>query len=335
MSISLQILGKPGRDNALLALIDSGQSQKRLLFDCGDGCLSELPIGEILGIDHLFFSHCHMDHIGGFDAFFRCTFGRKSRPNVIWGPGGTSRIMQHRFQGFLWNLHTKMSGNWIVRDVMPGKIMSTRYELAEAFETAHHEGSKDFNQMILDEPEFTISAFIMNHNTDTLAFYVEEKQKVNVERSAISKLGLKPGPWLQAVKDLSVEKADVEVAGRIFRLDELRNEILTITGGETFAYLTDFILDENTIEELATKLAGCKKIVCEAQYKHADLVLAQKNYHMTVKYSAMLAKAIDAEELILFHISSRYNKADWADMLKEARNIFPNTRFPEGWIPST
>lgn len=334
MSISLQILGKPGRDNALLALIDSGQSQKRLLFDCGEGCLSELAVGEILGIDHLFFSHCHMDHISGFDAFFRCTFGRKSRPNVIWGPGGTSRIMQHRFQGFLWNLHTEMSGSWIVRDVLPGKIISTRYELAEAFETAYDEGITAFNQEILDEPEFTVSAFIMNHNTETLAFYVKEKQKVNVERNAVIQLGLKPGPWLQEVKDLTVEKSEVEVAGRTLRLDELRNEILTITGGDTIAYLTDFLLDEDTIEALAEKLAGCKKIVCEAQYKHVDLDLAQKNYHMTVKYSAMLAKAIGAEELILFHISSRYNKEDWGDMLKEARDIFPNARFPEGWIPT-
>lgn len=110
MSISFRILGKAGRDNALFVQVDSGQAVERLLFDCGDGCVSELPFADIQAIDHLFFSHLHMDHVGGFDSFFRCTFNRETKPNRIWGPPDTARILQHRFQGFLWNLHGEMSG---------------------------------------------------------------------------------------------------------------------------------------------------------------------------------------------------------------------------------
>ena len=62
------------------------------------------PFGEIQTIDHLFFSHLHMDHIGGFDTFFRCTFNRTAKENHIGGPPQTSTILHHRFQGFLWNL---------------------------------------------------------------------------------------------------------------------------------------------------------------------------------------------------------------------------------------
>ena len=80
MSLSFQVLGQAGRDNALLVRIDSGQAVSRLLFDCGDGCLGELPFGDIQLIDHLCFSHLHMDHVGGFDTFFRCTFNRTTRP---------------------------------------------------------------------------------------------------------------------------------------------------------------------------------------------------------------------------------------------------------------
>src|SRR5262249_29916747 len=106
MSLSFQVLGGAGRDNALLVRVDSGQAVSRLLFDCGDGCLWDLPFGEVQTIDHLLFSHLHMDHVGGFDTFFRCTYNRTAKPNPVWGPPCTGAILRHRFQGFLWNLHT-------------------------------------------------------------------------------------------------------------------------------------------------------------------------------------------------------------------------------------
>ena len=86
MSLSFQVLGRAGRDNALLVTVDAGQSVSKLLFDCGDGGLWQLPFGEIQTIDHLCFSHLHMDHVTGFDAFFRCIYGRTDRPNHAWGP---------------------------------------------------------------------------------------------------------------------------------------------------------------------------------------------------------------------------------------------------------
>src|SRR5437763_14918027 len=104
MSLSFQVLGDAGRDNALLVLIDGGRSVSRLLFDCGEGCLDQAPFADTLAIDHLFFSHLHMDHVAGFDSFFRRTYNRTDRPNHVWGPPGTADILHHRFRGFLWNL---------------------------------------------------------------------------------------------------------------------------------------------------------------------------------------------------------------------------------------
>jgi ribonuclease Z len=76
MSLDYRVLGAPGRDNALHVRIDSGQRIERLLFDCGEGCLPELAHADVLAMDHLFFSHLHMDHVAGFDHFFRRTFDR-------------------------------------------------------------------------------------------------------------------------------------------------------------------------------------------------------------------------------------------------------------------
>lgn len=155
MSITFRVLGQAGRDNALLVQIDSGQSVERLLFDCGEGCLSELPFGEVLAIDY--------------------------------------------------------------------------------------------------------------------------------------------------------------------------------TRGESLAYLTDFLLDEPAIELLVDFLHGTGTIICEGQYRHADLELARKNFHMTTVLSATLARQAQVRELVLFHVSDRYVRADWVEMLREAREVFSNTRFPLQW----
>ena len=65
MPLSFQVLGQPGRDNALFVRIDTGQSVTRLLFDCGRGATLRLvqagvPIGTI---SRVFLTHLHSDHV--------------------------------------------------------------------------------------------------------------------------------------------------------------------------------------------------------------------------------------------------------------------------------
>lgn len=90
MSIEAQVLGGAERDNALYVRINTGQTRYRLLLDCGEGCAAELPVTELLQIDHVF-SYLHMDHIAGFDTLFRATWNR-SVLHVVWGPPETARL---------------------------------------------------------------------------------------------------------------------------------------------------------------------------------------------------------------------------------------------------
>ena len=112
---------------------------------------------------------------------------------------------------------------------------------------------------------------------------------------------------------------------------ELQKALIVETPGESLAYLTDFLLDEPAIERLSCALHGCETIICEGQYRHSDLELARKNFHMTTVLSAALAKRAGVRELVLFHLSDRYQPEDWVEMLREARQIFPNTRYPAQW----
>ena len=330
MSITFEVLGSPGRDNAMLVRVDSGQSTSRLLFDCGDGCLNSVPYAEILAVDHLFLSHLHMDHVGGFDYFFRCLFNRENKPNHIWGPPGTADIIHHRFQGFLWNLHSEMAGTWRVHDVARTEVTTSRFELHEAFVTKHDEGRLAINSQLVDLGMCTVESHVMNHGTPSLAYVVREGTRSNVDTRRLAELGLRPGPWLKQLKDNSGDSA-VVIDGVPHSVIDLRKSLVTETPGDSIAYLTDFILDEAAIAYLAGVLKSCGTVVCEAQYRNSDRALASKNFHMTTGPVAELARRSGINRLVLFHLSDRYTKAEWIDMIAESREIFPNTCFPEAW----
>jgi ribonuclease Z len=329
MSLTHRILGTPGRDNALFVAVDSGQAVERLLFDCGEGCLSELEFGEVLAIDGVFFSHLHMDHVAGFDGFFRANYRRDTQPNRIWGPPDTARIMQHRFQGYLWNLHGEMSASWQVAEIHPAEIRTTRFELSEAFAVAHTGETRSYERTITGGEGYRVEAFTMDHRTPTIAYVVRENPRRNIDMAKLAGLGLRPGPWLKALRD--TDAPTVTIDGTARAADELRRQLIVETPGDSIAYLTDFLLDEPATERLAEALRGCRVLVCEAQYRHADLELARKNYHMTTRLTATLAARAGVEQLILFHLSDRYQPPDWRAMLDEAREIFPNTSFPPSW----
>lgn len=331
MSISFQVLGEPGGDNALLLQIDSGQSLERLLFDCGEGCLATVPFADVQAIDHVFFSHFHMDHVSGFDSLFRCVYGREAKPNWIWGPPGSSRILHHRFQGFTWNLHEGMNATWRIGEIHADHVTVTRFELHEAFTVAHAEAPRAYDGVLCDGAGFRVEAMTMDHRTPSMAYIVREKPRQNIDTSRLASLGLRPGPWLKQVKDATDGGSTVVVDGATRTVDEMRRLLLVETPGDSVAYLTDFLLDDAAIDRLADALRGCRTLVCEGQYRHADWELAQRHYHMTTVRSAMLAARAQAAELVLLHLSDRYQRHEWIDMLGEAREVFAHTSYPSSW----
>ena len=261
MMLSFQLFGEAGRDNALLVKIDSGQAVSRLLFDCGESCLAVLPFAEVREIDHLLFSHLHMDHVAGFDAFFRSTFDRTDRPNHVWGPPHTAQILHHRFRGFLWNLVGGRQASWQVHDLHPGRIETHRFELAEAFARAHDGEERSWDCSILEGPGHTVEALLMDHGTPSAAYVVRERPRINVDPARLATLGLRPGPWLRRVRGPRADDTEtIDVGGSPRRVRELQESLVTVTPGDSVAYLTDFLLDTEALK-------GVGSVVCESQYR--------------------------------------------------------------------
>lgn len=329
MSLEYHILGAAGRDNALLVYVHGGDALGRVLFDCGDGCLSGLPFAEISRIDALFFSHLHMDHIGGFDAFFRCTYDRTLRPNRVWGPPGSAKILQHRFQGFLWNLADAKQATWEVAEVHPDRVTRTRFRLGEQFRTAHPAADAP-RAPLLDTPHYTVEAIALDHLTVSLGYVIRERPRRNIDVTRLAARGLKPGPWLRTVKE-APDETRIDVDGIAATAGELRALLLVEQPGEAVAYLTDFRLDADTLDRLVPLLRGCKALVCECAYRAADAELAARNAHLTAPQAAEIAATAGVGTLVLIHLSDRYPPEEWPAILDEARAIFPNTVFPRDW----
>ncbi len=336
MALQFRVLGGPGRDNALFVRVDGGTSLRRLLFDCGEGCLSSVRTYEVQAIDHLFFSHLHVDHVAGFDSFFRVNYQRESGPVHVWGPPGSAEILHHRFRGFVWNLFAELKSEWIVHEIHGEEVRSARFFAREGFESAHDAGSVRSDGAVLREETFQVYAVALDHGIPSLGYVIREPVRRNIDLSRLAALGLDPGPWLKYLKEPAPDAPGrIEGAGGSYELEELRARLVVESQGDSLAYLTDFRYDSGAETKLAAALRGCRTIVCEGQYREADRELAERNWHLTVVDAARIAQRAGAERLILFHVSGRYSERDRERMLAEARSVFERTEFPPEWVPES
>lgn len=335
MSIEVQPLGNPGEDNAALFRVNSGNSIELLLFDCGERCLDAVSVSDIQSIDHVFFSHYHMDHVCGFDTFFRHNYNRREKPVMIWGPPGSIDLIHHRMRGFSWNLHQRQPGEWIVNEIGKNEIRRARFYTRQAFRKGRLETIGLSGPGFLDLDHYSVSAFFLNHGSiPSIGYRVDEPDRENVDPGKLEALGVRPGPWVREIKEWDSTREDsIEIEGEVYSIASLRNDLLVNQPGESAAYLTDFVLkpDSGEWNEVTTWLNGVTTLLCEAQYRESDRELAEANAHMTTLRVAKLAADSGAGQLIMQHVSRRYERHQWNELLDEAREQFSRTRFPDFW----
>ena len=332
MSLDFTVLGKPGRDNALFIRVEPGTELKRFLFDCGEGTLNKLKHSEIRNIDALFLSHLHIDHIAGFDYLFRRIYDRNKQPFRIFGPAGSTEIIHHRLRGFKWNLRSELEGSIIVNEILGSRICSSKFFASEGFSKKHFLKEEEFKNVIYEDENISVSASELNHKIISMGYSLREKDTLNIRKSKLTELGIKGGAWLEKVKDLNISgDSFIKIGNKSYKLEKLRSMLLVRTPGEKISYLTDFIFDEKSVKAAKLVAKDSDYLVCESQYLALDEELAKKNYHLYSKQAAEIAKLAEVKKLILFHVSDRYNKKELTNILEEAKGVFKETFYPEGW----
>lgn len=73
-----------------------------ILVDAGTG-VGELSIAELAGIDHVFLTHCHLDHIATLPMMIDTVADRRSRPLTVYGTAAVlESLRKHIFNWEIW-----------------------------------------------------------------------------------------------------------------------------------------------------------------------------------------------------------------------------------------
>lgn len=129
----------------------------RLLFDCGRGATLRLAqVGVPLGsVSRLFLTHLHSDHVIQIADLLLTGWvgGGRKVPLEVWGPEGTSDMMDHLQRAFAFDIHMRRD----VDEKAPG----------DGIKVVSH----DIRQgVVFDQLGVKVTAFLVDHSPVTPAF---------------------------------------------------------------------------------------------------------------------------------------------------------------------
>jgi ribonuclease Z len=169
--------------------------------------------------------------------------------------------------------------------------------------------------VIFEDHQFIVTAGKLEHGIPCFGYRIMEKDvKGALEVDKLKKLGISPGPIYQKIK----------AGEEILLTDGTKINGADFVGpdktGRKLAILGDTRFNAKAIE-LAVDV---DLLVHEATFGKEDEAIAYDYFHSTTIGAARVAKEAKSKELILTHISSRYQGNDKNSLLEEAQEVFPN-----------
>ncbi|MBO9129754.1 ribonuclease Z [Bacillus sp. 165] len=263
------------------------------MFDCGEATQHQILYTSIKPrrLEKIFITHLHGDHIFGLPGLLGSrSFQGGVTSLTVYGPKGIRDFIE---------VSLSVSKTHI------------KYELViEEIE----EG------IVFEDDMFRVEAARLVHGVESFGYRIVEKDIAGpllVEK--LHKVGVKPGPifkQLKAGETVTLEDGRI-IHGKEFIGSPQKGRILAVLGDTRYCKAAVSLAEQADV------------LVHEATFAAEDEVQAYDYYHSTTHQAAKVAKQAEAKQLILTHISSRYQGADSEALLKEAREIFPNTYIAE------
>lgn len=316
MSLDLIILGSsaatPTRERNLSSIAIRYRSHI-ILFDCGEDfqrrfAEAGLKFNKPLLI---FISHFHGDHILGLPGFlFRLSLNDRTAPLTVFGP-------QNLFL-YLYT-HKKILGLKANYPIVIVEINSSLNEITE-FEGLESEIPKRKlkikDNMIFDSKYFSVKFTLVDHSIITFAYAFIEKPrlgKFNPEK--VRELGIPESNLWRKLHEGEI----IEFNGK--KIDPNKEGIV---GPKKPGRKITFSGDLSPTKSLIDLGNNSDILIHEATFAEKLAEIAKEKKHSTSVDAAMDAKEMKAKQLILTHISTRYQE-DALGLLEEAKEIFPNT----------
>jgi len=301
--------------------IDIVDRKRGILFDCG---LNNFSHASLRKVSDLFISHTHIDHFIGFDTLLRLNLA-EAKTLHVYGPPGIQQNVSGKLQGYTWNICQNLQLIIVVHEALSESIVSTELKSYRGFEATHTK-ERPKSDLLLDTGEFSVRYIQLNHKTPSFGYSFIEVDSFNVQKDVLQTLGLDPGPWVAALKKQAhhPEEKDtiLQVGETTYTIGYLSQELLIRKKGTKITYLTDFILDEEYLDDIIRFAWESDMLFCEAAFSERDREKARRTYHLTAKEAGILARLAQVKQLVLFHFSRRYQ--DYSPLIKEAKTEFPH-----------
>ncbi|MEM3608816.1 MAG: ribonuclease Z [Candidatus Bathyarchaeia archaeon] len=292
MSLRVIFLGTAGSvpttKRSLPAILIQRKGEQ-IMFDCGEGVQRQM-IKAKAGFHKkmkIFITHMHGDHVLGLPGLIQtmALLDREKRLEV-YGPAGIKNFIQG------------------IRDTV---------QFALTFPIEIYE-INDIG-VVCEEDEYTVNATWANHVIPSLAYALVEKPrpgKFYPEKA--KKLGVPEGPlWSRLQHGHAVKSSN----GKVVKPED-------VTGPPRLGRKIVYTGDTRPFENLAEFAAYTDLLIHDATLDDSLAEKAEEDGHSTPSQAAENAKRAKAKQLILTHISARYDDADV--LLKQAQKIFKNTQ---------
>lgn len=318
-----RLVNGPFDDPALF--IPLRNEKRALLFDLGD--ITALASREVLKLSHIFVTHTHMDHFIGFDRVLRLLLGR-DKDLYLYGPQGFLKNLAGKLAGYCWNLVENYENRFILHavELHPDRALCCSYSCHKRFAPEGGIREIPFDGVVLDEAALCIRAMHLDHGIPVLAFRLDERFHINIVKTALEEMDLRPGPWLNRFKKMLYEDADsdatIEIPAaapgaspRRFSLGGLKSRIVRISPGQRLAYVADAAGTPDNLEKIAAFCQDVDHLFVEAAFSERHREVALQKKHLTARQAGELARACRVKQYSLFHYSPRYS--DCPELLEE------------------
>ncbi|QTA92286.1 ribonuclease Z [Desulfonema magnum] len=309
---------------------------RAILFDLGD--IYSLSARDILKISHVFVSHTHMDHFGGFDRLLRLFLGREKKIH-LYGPEDFLKNVEGKLAGYSWNLVENFTNHLVLRatEIHPTGLMTQEYLLHNKFQPVREAVRHPFDKILLKEPALSVSTVILDHRIPCLGFSMKERFHVNIIKENLADLGLDIGPWLKVFKQALFNSQDPDsvfevrigkknILKKKFLLGELTDRIAIITPGQKITYITDVVYNPSNAAKITEFAKDSDQLFIEGTFLEKDRDIARQKYHLTAWQAGVIAARANVKQFTLFHFSPRHTGLEHI-LRKEAEQAASETRY--------
>lgn len=263
------------------------------LFDVGEATQHQILHTTIKPrrIEKIFITHLHGDHIYGLPGLLSSrSFQGGDSEVTVYGPKGIEEYL---------NVSLSVSQTFLK---YPLKIV----EIDEG--------------ILFEDDQFVVEARLLEHGIPSYGYRITEKDKKGILfADKLIAAGVQPGPIFKKIKNGETIILD---DGRVI---DPREFIGSPQKGRVVAILGDTRYCENAIY-LAR---NADLLIHEATFSKEEEKLAFDYFHSTTHQAAKIAKQADSKCLCLTHISSRYDRNAWGELVGEAKEIFLHTDIAE------